>query len=63
MDCWLGICEVGTAMKAEAMSGRGEEWSMASGHLEPPGTAHSYLLLGLETARRLLKAKSSHGMH
>lgn len=50
MNWWLEICEVGTAMKAEAMSGRGEDWSMAPGHLEPPGTAHSYLLLGLEIA-------------
>lgn len=45
-----GEYEVGTAMKADIMSGRGEEWSMASGHLEPPGTAHSYLLPGLEIA-------------
>lgn len=29
-----GICEVGTAMKAEAMSGRGEEWSIASSPLD-----------------------------
>lgn len=38
-------------MKADIMSGRGkEEWSTAPGHLEPPGTAHSYRLLGLEIA-------------
>lgn len=37
-------------MKAEAMAGREQEWSMPPGHLEPPSTAHSYLLLGLEIA-------------
>lgn len=44
---WV-VGQVRTAKMAETMSGREYGWSMAPGHLEPPGTAPSYLLPGLE---------------
>lgn len=43
--------QVGTTMMAEIVSG----WSTDPGHLEPPGPGGS--------SRRMLKAKSSQGMH
>lgn len=62
-----GVGQVGTAMKAEAMSGRGKSGSSLMRPLVVRNlqAQHTQLpVLGLEGAIwKLLKAKPSHGIH